>query len=248
MIRAIIVDDEQSNRDVLIKYLSKYCKNVTVESTASGVEEGTELIAKSRPDLVFLDVEMKDGTGFDLLNKIGVIDFRIIFITAFEKYAVRAFKYSASDYLLKPVNIGELIIAVEKVNDEIKLKSETNNLAILMDIINHQEKEVDTIVITDSKGFKILQLKSIVKIQADGPCTHFFLIDNGMVTSSKNLGFFDYLLDSNNFIQVHKSYYVNFAHIKEYISVDQSINLSSGLSAPLGDTFRKNFIQRFLKK
>jgi two-component system, LytTR family, response regulator len=248
MIRAIIIDDEKKNRDVLNNYIAKYCKDIKVEASAGGVKEGLETIAETRPELVFLDVEMKDGTGFDLLNQIGKIDFKVIFVTGFEKYAVKAFKYSASDYLIKPVNISELVGAVEKVKEELKLKTETQNTRILMDIINHQEHEIDTIVISDSKGFKILQIKSIVKIKADGTCTHFYLADGNEVTSSKNLGFFNYLLDNKIFIQVHKSFYVNFTHVAEYISSEQTIKLSGELIAPLGDTFRKEFLQRFLKK
>ncbi len=247
MIRAIIVDDNKSSRDTLNNYILKYCKDVKIETQAEGVNSGLESIYKCHPDLIFLDVEMKDGTGFDLLKQIKKIDFKIIFVTGFEKYAVMAFKYSASDYLLKPVNINELVEAVEKVKVEINLKTGSQNISALMDMVNHQDKEIETIVITDSKGFKILHIKSIIKCKADGSCTHFYLTDNSAVVSSKNLGYFDYLLENKFFLKVHKSNFINLQHVKGYISSDQTIQLSGNLTAPLGDTFKKAFLQHFNK-
>ncbi len=248
MIHAIIIDDEKAGRDVLANYISKYCKNIKIEAMASGVKEGEEVISKVNPELVFLDVEMKDGTGFDLLNQIGTIDFRIIFVTAFEKYAVQAFKFSASDYLLKPVNITELIAAVEKVRGEIHLKTEALNTRILLDIINQKEKEIETVVLTDIKGFKILSISDIILIEADGNYTNFYLLGCKTAISSKNLGTYNYLLESHSFIQTHKSYYVNTNHIKEFISADLTILLSCDNKAPLSDTYHKAFMQKFLKK
>jgi len=248
MIKAIIIDDEKSSRDVLKNYLAKYCRDVIIEAQADGVENGLALIQQIHPDLIFLDIEMKDGLGFDLLNKIENIDFRIIFITGFEKYAVRAFKYSASDYLTKPVNINELTEAVEKVKKEISLQTELKNTKVLMDIINHKEKEIETIVIADSKGFKILEIANIIRCQADGPCTLFALSGNNTVSSSKNLGHFNYLLENSNFMQVHKSFYINLKHIKGYTGSNQTILLSENLSVPLGDTYRAKFLQNFGRK
>ena len=248
MIRAIIIDDNRSSRDTLNNYIAKYCKDVKIEAMAEGVNSALESISKFHPDLIFLDVEMKDGTGFDLLKQIKKIDFKIIFVTGFEKYAVEAFKYSASDYLLKPVNIDELVEAVEKVKEEIKLKTGSQNISALMEMINHQDKEIETIVISDSKGFKILQIKSIIKCKADGSCTQFYLTDISTVVSSKNLGYFNYLLENKIFLQVHKSNYINLQHVKGYISSEQTIQLSGNLTAPLGDTFKKDFLQYFNKK
>jgi two-component system LytT family response regulator len=248
MIKAIIIDDEKSNRDILNEYLIKYCKNVKVEAEAEGVKSSLDSIYSVCPDLVFLDVELKDESGFDILNQIRKINFKIIFVTGHREYAIKAFKYSASNYLLKPVNINELIDAVEKVSNEIKIETEYKNTQILMDIVNHQEKEIENIVITDSKGFKILQIKSIIKCQADGACTHFYLTDKTIIISSKNLGYFDYLLDSNIFIQVHRSVYINLLHVKEYISAEQTIYLSCNLNAPLGDHYKKIFLEHFNRK
>ena len=248
MIKAIIIDDEKSSREVLQNYLAKYCKDVIVEAQADGVDNALTMIKQIHPDLIFLDIEMKDGLGFDLLNKINTIDFRIIFVTGFEKYAVKAFKYSASDYLTKPVNINELIEAVEKVKKEINLQTELKNTKVLMDIINHKEKEIETIVITDLKGFKILEIANIIRCQADGPCTIFSLIGNISVSSSRNLGHYNYLLENSNFIQVHKSYYINLKHINGYTSSTQTIQLSDNITVPVGDTYRAKFLQYFGRK
>jgi two-component system, LytTR family, response regulator len=248
MIKAIIIDDEKSSRDALNNYIIKYCRDVKIEAHADGVDNALKIIQEVHPDLVFLDIEMKDGLGFDLLNKIEKIDFRIIFVSGFEKYAVKAFKYSASDYLTKPVNITELVEAVEKVKKEINLQTEVKNTKVLMDIINHKEKEIRNIVITDLKGFKILELDDIIICQADGSCTLFNLIGNSNVSSSKNLGHFGYLLENSNFIQVHKSYYINLKHIKGYTSSTQTILLSENMSVPLGDTYRAKFLQYFGRK
>ena len=136
MIRAIIIDDEKASREILVTYISKYCKNIKIDGTAVGVVDGKEMIEKLRPDLIFLDIEMRDGTGFDMLNQITTIDFQIIFISATKQYAERAFKYSASEYILKPINIIHLITAVEKVKEAISLKMESQNIRLLIDIVN----------------------------------------------------------------------------------------------------------------
>jgi two-component system, LytTR family, response regulator len=248
MIRAIIIDDEKASRDVLNNYIQRYCPDVQVLAMADGVKNGLKVINEVNPELIFLDIEMKDGIGFDLLNEVGTIRFKIIFVSGFEKYAVRAFKYSASNYLLKPVNINELKEAVEKVRKEITALPEADNTKVLMEIINHKEKEIENIVVTDIKGFKILEISSIIKCEADGPCTKFFMTDDSVVISSKNLGFFSYLLESPHFMQVHKSFYISLRHIKGYISSTQTILLSGNQSVPLGDTHRAKFLQHFSRK
>ncbi|MEI8204782.1 MAG: LytTR family DNA-binding domain-containing protein [Bacteroidota bacterium] len=246
MIRAIIIDDEKASREILVTYITKYCKNIKIDGTAVGVVDGKDMIEKLRPDLIFLDIEMRDGTGFDMLNQITTIDFQIIFISATKQYAERAFKYSASEYILKPINIIHLITAVEKVKEAISLKMESQNIRLLIDIVNNQKNEIEKIVINNMKGFKILTLKDIVMIKGSGTYTDFYLSDSNVVDSYKNLGFYSYLLEDGKFIQVHKSYYINSSHIKEFLSTEQTVQLTGDLIVPLGETYRKEFAQRFL--
>ncbi len=247
MIRAVIVDDEKLARDVIANYLNEYCPDVEVVAQASTLKTAMSAIQKTTPDLVFLDIEMPDGTGFDLLNAFGKIDFKIIFVTAYSEYAIKAFRFSALDYLLKPVKIDELIEAVARVRSASTpgLSSEIIN-SLLANLKNNTPKQ-STLIIPNVRGFEVLRVADIIMCQADGYCTILFLSGNRKVVSSKNLKHFDGLLEDQDFLRVHHSWLVSLDHVTGYTRQGE-ILLSEGLKAFLGDSYKNEFVKRFSGK
>lgn len=246
MLRTIVIDDEKRSRDALCNYLFEYCGDVDIITTASSVKSAFRAIKKFNPDLIFLDVEMADGTGFDLLGMFKKIGFKTIFITAYSEYAVKAFRFSAVDYLLKPVKIEELIEAVERVSYLDAKENDNQNLRVLLNNLR-SEPLTDTIVIPHLKGFEVLKVNEIIFCQAEGYCTNLFDTQNRKVVSSKNLKHFSELLEDHNFIRVHHSYLVNISHVKGYTRQGE-IFLTGDHKAFLGDFYKNEFMKRLGKK
>jgi two-component system LytT family response regulator len=248
MIRAIVIDDEKPSREVLCNYLKDFCPNVEVVDSALSVKTAYKSIKKNNPDVVFLDIEMADGKGFDLLKLFSRIDFKVIFVTAYSEYAIKAFRFNAIDYLLKPVKIDELQIAVDKV---IKATSYKNSysvqLATLLKTITEGSNNQDTITISHIKGFEVLKICDIIMCVADSYCTNFYLIGKRKVISSKNLKLYEDLLISYKFIRVHHSFLINLNHVQSYTNQGEII-LSERNKAFLGDRYKKQFIIMFKGK
>ena len=243
MIRAIVIDDEIPSRDALKNFIRQYCQVVEIVGEADSMKTGLEAIHSLTPDLVFLDVEMPNGNGFDLLRNLDRVSFKIIFVTAHSDYAVRAFRFFASDYLLKPVDIQQLKEAVEKVRLEIEKEIHNQNLEELIKYISSREHEISNIVIPDKKGFTIIDLHDILYCEADSYCTHFHLTDGRRITSSKNLKVYDDVLHEKSFQRVHNSYLVNLNHVKGF-DHEGTITLTDKHSIPLGNAFKKRFMER----
>jgi two-component system LytT family response regulator len=244
MIRAVIIDDEKLARDVIFNYLNEYCPDVEVVAQASSVKTALTSIQKTTPDLVFLDIEMPDGTGFDLLNSFDKIDFKIIFVTAYSEYAIKAFRFSAIDYLLKPVKIDELIDAVARVRSAGTTGISAEIINSLLNNLRSSSPKQSTLIIPNIKGFEVLRVSDIIMCQADGYCTNFHLSGSRKVVSSKNLKHFDGLLEDQNFLRVHHSYLVNLDHVTGYTRQGE-ILLSEGMKAFLGDSYKNEFVKRF---
>jgi two-component system LytT family response regulator len=247
ILRTIVVDDEKPSREVLCNYIKEYCPDLEVITTASSVKTAYKAIKKYSPDVVFLDIEMADGKGFDLLGMFRQIDFKVIFVTAYSEYAVKAFRFNAIDYLLKPVMIGELKEAVEKVKSAIEVNPGILNIASLISNFRNGSSHMPTLVIPHLKGFEVLKIAEIIMCQADGYCTNFFLVGNRKIISSKNLKYFDDMLEDQNIIRVHHSYLVNLNHVSGYTRQGEII-LTEGLKASLGDSYKNYFMRSFGKK
>ncbi|TNF38743.1 MAG: response regulator transcription factor [Bacteroidetes bacterium] len=247
MIRAVVIDDEKLARDVICNYLAEYCPDVEIVAEASSVKTGYAAIQKTTPDLIFLDVEMPDGQGFDILNMFEKIDFKIIFVTAYSEYAIKAFRFSAVDYLLKPVKIDELVDAVARVRSAGPAGINTEIINSLLNNLRSNSPRQSTLIIPNIKGFEVLRVSEIIMCQADGYCTNFHLSGSRKVVSSKNLKHFDGLLEDQNFLRVHHSYLVNLDHVTGYTRQGE-ILLSEGLKAFLGDSYKTEFVRRFTGK
>ncbi|MEZ4998404.1 MAG: LytTR family DNA-binding domain-containing protein [Bacteroidales bacterium] len=247
MIRAVVIDDEKLARDVICNYLAEYCPDVEIVAEASSVKTGYAAIQKTTPDLIFLDVEMPDGQGFDILNMFEKIDFKIVFVTAYSEYAIKAFRFSAVDYLLKPVKIDELVDAVARVRSAGPAGINTEIINSLLNNLRSNSPRQSTLIIPNIKGFEVLRVSEIIMCQADGYCTNFHLSGSRKVVSSKNLKHFDGLLEDQNFLRVHHSYLVNLDHVTGYTRQGE-ILLSEGLKAFLGDSYKTEFVRRFTGK
>ncbi len=211
-LKTIIVEDEQTSREILKNYIAKYCPTVEVVGEAENIDEALVLIRNNKLDLVFLDVEMPYGSGFDLLEKLGNTDFEVVFVTAYNQYAIDALNSHASYYLLKPISIDELIKAVDYVT-EIRTKENQLQNSVLVPKINPVEEKI---TIPTQDGFEVLQLEDILYCKADDNYTEIFLSNNKKKLVSKTLKYFEDMLSPNGFARIHKSYLVNVAYIASY--------------------------------
>lgn len=212
MIKTIIIDDEPGIRKMLSILLKQHCPEIHILAEADGVESGYKAILGNRPDLIFLDIRLDDGTGFDLLHKFEKIDFHVIFITAFEQYAVRAFRFSAIDYLLKPVDYVELIAAVEKVKKMVESGIDERVNTLIRNLKSH-EKSDKKIVLRTAEKFHFIPVSDIIHCTGEGNYTNFILASGEQVMVSKTIREYEELLEEYGFFRPHKSYLVNLAHI-----------------------------------
>lgn len=224
-LNSIIVEDEETSREILRNYLKKYCPNVHILGEASNVDEALVLIRSHELDLVFLDVEMPYGNAFDLLDKVGDINFETVFVTAYNHYAMDALNAHASYYLMKPISIDELIKAVDYVT-EIKSKEDALQDQVLVPKTNAVNGKI-TIPLQD--GFEVINTADILYCKADDNYTEIFLITNKKKLVSKTLKYFEDALNDTSFARVHKSYLVNVNEIVKYVKgKGGSVILSNG--------------------
>ena len=247
MLRTVVIDDEKPSREVICNYLKEYCSDVDVVATASSVKTAFKTIKKYNPDFIFLDIEMADGKGFDLLAMFEKINFKVVFVTAYSEYAVKAFRFSAVDYLLKPIKIDELISAVEKIRRTNDHGTGIDLISNLIRNMNNGSSAPQTLIIPHLKGFEVLKIPEIIMCQADGYCTNFYLIGNKKIVSSRNLKHFNELLIDHGFIRIHHSYLINVNHVGSY-SRQGEVFLSEDNKAFLGDAYKNEFMKRFVKK
>lgn len=216
-LKTVIVDDEQDAVEFINSIIGEYCSDLEVVGKANNVVQGVSVINEKKPDLVFLDVEMPNGTGFDLLSQFPEKDFEVVFITAFNHYAIKAIKFSAVDYILKPININEFIEAVGRV---IKKRSErrssgNENLRILME--NLRSATPSRLAIPTSDGMEYLNPKEIIRIEADRSYSWFFINGNRKILVSKHLKEFQELLTDRYFFRPHNSHLINLKFVRKYI-------------------------------
>jgi two-component system LytT family response regulator len=214
MIRTLIIDDEPKNIRILRGLLQTYCPQIQIIGEANGFHKALELIDSTHPDLLFLDIEMPYGNAFDLLEKIMPVKFEIIFVTAFNDYALKAFKYSALDYLLKPVNIDELKTAVAKAEQKLNQKSinfQLNNL-----INNFRKTELQKIALPLIDGLIFVPVSEITYLHAKGSYTDVHLQNGDVLTTARTIKDYEDMLSPDIFCRVHHSYLICVNHIKKY--------------------------------
>lgn len=242
MLKTIIVEDEKTSREILKNYLSKYCPTVEVVGEAENIDEALVLIRNNKLDLLFLDVEMPYGSGFDLLDKFDKIDFEVVFVTAYNQYAIDALNNHASYYLLKPISIDELIKAVDYVT-QIKTKENELQNAVLVPKMNATN---DKITIPTQEGFEVLEMKDIMYCKADDNYTELFLENNQKKLVSKTLKYFEDILKESGFARIHKSYLVNVSYITAYKKgKGGTVALSNGKELSVSASKKADFLSYF---
>ncbi len=214
MIKAIIIDDEQDCRDALINILERYCSGISVAGQAANVRDGLSIIKTQEPDVVFLDIQMPDGTGFDLLEKLEKVEFQVIFVTAYDHYALTAFKFSALDYILKPVDPQQLIRAVEKIRlapaglDELKQK---------LNILLRNKNGFERITLPTLEGLSFVDVKDIIRCEAEGNYTWFYIDTGKKILITRTLKDYEDLLTPFGFFRVHHSHLVSIKYVDRYV-------------------------------
>jgi len=234
-----LVDDEESARDVLGNLLARFCPDVELLAKYRHVKEAVDGIKKLQPDLVFLDIEMPNYAGYEIVRFFEEIPFEIIFVTAYDKYALRAFEVSAVDYLLKPVDIERLKMAVDKATDRVSQKENMQRLQVLSNTLH--SKEIKNLVVYEKGSQHLVDVDSIIAIEAqESYCTIHVTERKYMV--SKNLKHFETIFSDNpSFIRVHKSWLIAKQHIVSYSRSDLTIHLTNGLLAKLSKYKKAEF-------
>jgi two-component system LytT family response regulator len=243
MLRAIIIDDTDAIRKNTLELIKRYCPNIAVIGQADRVKSGVELIKQFVPDIVFLDVEMPDGTGFDLLQKLKPINFKVIFITGYEDFAVRAFRCSAIDYLLKPLDPMELVEAVNKAETslnkeifELKLNTLFSNL--------ERPKNLQKIVLKTAEKIYSVNIQDIVNCESDKNYTTFYFINAPKLVVSITLKDYETLLKPYNFFRAHQSHLINMLYFDHFIKSDggNTIVMKNKTKIPLSSRRKEEFL------
>lgn len=217
MIKALIVDDEQASIDLLKWLVTEYCPDITSVQTARSVQDAVPLIRSFQPDIVFLDIQMPHESGFELLTNIDKWNFEVIFTTAYNEFAIQAIRFSALDYLLKPIDETELKKAVERYKVK-RIYAPAGQILFrnFMQNIAQGNREKFKLALADASEIKYVQIDEIIRLQAESNYTHIFLTGNKVFISAKTLKEYDEMLEGQHFLRVHKSHLVNPAHIQAY--------------------------------
>ncbi len=215
-IKVFIVDDEPKAVDTLKKALQTFIEGVEVVGQANGLEEAYQGILASRPELVFLDIEMGNESGFQLLEKFERVYFQVVFITAHEEFALKAIKFSALDYIIKPASISELKASLQKVQQGQMEGQENMKVQHMFSNFVSKDKREHKITLAVSEGYEFIKVDDILYLRADGSYTDFFLKGGTQLTTSKNLKFFEGLLEGYGFYRIHNSTIINLKYIKRF--------------------------------
>jgi len=216
MIRAVLIDDEPNNIHTLQQLLELYCPLVEVIGTGDNMPSGREVITHTQPDLVFLDIEMPYGNAFELLNSLSPVSFEVIFVTAFDNYALNAIKYSALDYLLKPINIKELQGAVQKAADKVNMQSMHKRIDTLLFNLQQPRNTYQRLALPTQEGLTFIHTADCMRFESSSNYTYVHLKNKSRIVTTKALAEFEEILNKDQFTRIHRSHIVNHLFIKKY--------------------------------
>ncbi len=246
MLKAVLIDDEDNSRETLKGKLDLFCPEVEIVGEASTVAEGVELLKAQKPDVLFLDIQLSGESGFDVLEALkGEQDINpeIIFITAHDEFAVRAIKFSALDYLLKPIDPEELVKAIRKAEDQRGMPKNATNLNVLVENIRQASDSPKKIVIPTSDGMHVIKISEIIRLESSSNYTTFFIRDQKSLLASKTLKEFDNMLANYNFNRIHKSHLVNMNYLKRYVQTDGGyLILEDGSRIPVANRKKEQLL------
>ncbi|MBX2953147.1 MAG: response regulator transcription factor [Leadbetterella sp.] len=242
MLRAIIIDDEPACISILKLQIEKYCPQVSIVAEGLGGGEGLSAIRKHQPDLVFLDIEMPVMNGFQLLENLDAdINFSIVFTTAYNDFAVKAFKFSALEYLLKPIDIDELQKAVAKAEN--KKNIEKQQIELLRQSLYAPGRNPDRLALPHATGYIFVEINKIVYCESDSAYTKFYLSTGEKLLITKTLGDVEEVLSLQNFFRIHKQFLVNMSYITQYIKGEGGfVKMTNGAELPIARNRRESFV------
>jgi two-component system LytT family response regulator len=244
MVRSVIVDDELKSRESLKILLEDFCENVEVLALCQNITEAVEAVEKYKPDVVFLDIQMQRETGFDLLTKVKAITFEVIFTTAYSEYAIKAFKFSAIDYLLKPVDIEELKKSIEKVEKKVN-GSISGRLEHLIQNLRSSSNESYKLALPTAEGLIFIKTSDILYCEASSNYTYIYITDGKKHLVSRTLKEYEDLLSDHNFFRIHHSYLINVGAIKKYVKGEGGyVVLSNDISLDVSKRKKEAFLNK----
>lgn len=244
-IRSVIVEDEKAARDVLKSYLQKYCPQVLVIGEAQNIKEAVPLIQQEKPQLVFLDVEMPFGNAFDVLEACKEYSFKTIFVTAFSEYSLKALNMSAAYYLLKPLSIEELIVAVNKVQEEILKQNDFDRNKIIIENFKEQKPEHQQIILPTLEGFEVVKVENIIRLKGNGNFTDIYLNDGSKKMVCRFLKHFAELL-SFPFMRIHKTHIINIHYVKSYHKgTGGYVTMLDNSEVEISPNYKEEFLLKF---
>lgn len=243
MISAIIIDDEPTARATLRSLLQAVYPALSIIDEADGVTSGLELLRGLRPDVLLLDVQLRDGTGFDLLDQLPDLDYHLIFVTAYEEFAIRAFRYHALDYLIKPIDPDELLAVCRKLEKERENKLTDHRLRLLLESL--QSGQIENLALSTSEGMIYLKLKEIVRLESEGNYTFFHTDRREKVIVSRGLKEFEDILPSALFFRTHQSHIVNLREVRKVLREDGGYALmGDDAKVPIARRKKEDFLRR----
>jgi len=243
MIKAVVIDDETNNQELICNLLSSYAENIQLASVACSVESGYQAIVEHQPDLVFLDIQMPEGTGFDLLKKFEKINFKVIFVTAHQEYAIEAFKYSALDYLLKPLSPSNLISAIKKVEESFNSEELNLKLKTLLSNITEPAKTKRKIVLKTMERIYSVDLNDVIRFESDGGYTKVYLLDGKRIMVSRTMKEFDDLLTDVGFLRVHNSHLINMNFLFCFEKTEGHIVMKDDSIVPVSNRKKEQLLE-----
>lgn len=244
-IKSLIIEDESSAREALKSYLSKYCPQIEVAGEAQDARQAIALVHAVKPQLIFLDVEMPFGNAFDVLEACKDLYFETIFVTAFSEYSLKALNQSAAYYLLKPLSIEELILAVNKVHQHIINREIVDRNKVVVENFREQQPEKRQVILPTLEGFEVIKMEEIVRLQGNGNFTDIFLLDGTKKMACRFLKHYAEILPFP-FIRVHKSHIINIHCVKSYHKgLGGYVLLNDNSEIDISQNYKENFMQFF---
>lgn len=247
MLRVVIVDDEPKARETISQMIANYCEDVEVVDQADCVKDGIRAILQTQPDLVLLDIKMPDGSGFDLLRQISNINFNVIFITAYEEYALKAFKFNAIDYILKPIDPDDLTSCIEKSKKIISSEKIQKKLNSLLASMDSPQKEGKIILIKTNDSIYPINSDDIIRCESERNYTTFYLTNGETILVAKSMKEFEDELNNTTFFRIHQSHFVNIKFIKRYIKEEAKCIMKDNSEVPVSWRKRDELMEFFHK-
>jgi two-component system, LytTR family, response regulator len=248
MIRCILVDDETDSLEVMEMLLKTHCPQVKIEAVCNNAEKGIEAINKYRPDVVFLDIEMPNMNGFDMLEKFDELFFDVVFITAYQQFAIRAFRYSALNYLLKPVDVDDLIETIQRIEKRNAAPMKEQIELLLQGVRNPGSQTISRIALTTSYGLLFVETKDIIYCESNDNYTNVKLVSGKKLLISKTLKEIDETLSGPDFYRIHNSFLINLGHVQKFVRSDGGyVIMDDDTQVSISRTKKQEFLELFSK-